>query len=316
MKELKEAIVRTLCYADVFDYPLTSREIYKFLITSRVFDFSCVQKQLREMSADGAPLGWDKKTGFYFLIGREVVLKTRLANEKSSGNKLKIAQKIGRFLRIIPSVKLVGVTGKLAMENANEKDDIDFLIITAPGVLWLTRFFVTALVELSGRRRRPEEKDIQDKICLNMFLSEDLLAVPKKERDLYTAHEVVQMKPLWDRDRTYEKFLKANQWVRDYLPNATPKEISNSLPAARPDTIGSRQGKYQISDRKKLFTFERLAKRLQLWYMRNRRTTEVATDTYIRFHPKSARDWILPAYQKRLAKLAKISPLDKQGNCL
>jgi len=51
-----------------------------------------------------------------------------------------------------------------------------------------------------------------------MFVSEP--ALPESERDLFSAHEVLQMEPVFDRGNTYKKFLLANKWVKTFLPNA------------------------------------------------------------------------------------------------
>jgi len=110
----------------------------------------------------------------------------------------------------------------LAMENSNENDDIDLLIITSKSRLWLTRFLTVILLELVANRRHPADKEVKDKICLNMFLDEGHLEVPKKEQDLFSAHEVCQLKVLWDKNGIYQKFLKANLWSKKFLPNWKP----------------------------------------------------------------------------------------------
>ena len=46
--------------------------------------------------------------------------------------------------------------------------------------------------------------------------------IPEKEQDLFSAHEVCQMKLVWEKERTYQKFLKANQWSQEFLPNWKP----------------------------------------------------------------------------------------------
>ena len=54
---------------------------------------------------------------------------------------------------------------------------------------------------------------------------------------------------------------------------------------------------------------ERIAKLLQLWYMRKRRTTEVVSDKVLRFHPRDARVWVKQELQHRLDRFN--IPLDK-----
>ena len=94
---------------------------------------------------------------------------------------------------------LVGVTGGLAMENAKIDDDIDLYCVTDNGTLWITRLLVTIFVSLMGVRRTPRAKNMKDTFCLNMFTTTDSMRIPKDERDLFSAHEVVQMVPLWEK---------------------------------------------------------------------------------------------------------------------
>lgn len=216
----KKAILRTLAYADVFDYPLSSQEVWRFLITPSKTKVSDVQIALTQMSADLKLI--NTNDGFYFLKGRDEIVNIRKKREQESRKKLKIAKRAARWLKLIPTIKMVAVTGALAMNNSEKEDDIDLLIVASRNRLWLTRLLTVFLVELVAKRRRPGDKEVKDKICLNMFLDGNHLAVPKKEQDLFSAHEACQLKLLWDRNETYQKFVKENQWVKRFLPNWKP----------------------------------------------------------------------------------------------
>lgn len=212
---MEKAILRTLAYADVFDYPLTSQEIYQFLITKKSNSYSDFQKALNKIKMNDRRV--ETSGDYFFLKGRKKIVSLRKKREKWSRKKIKFAEKVAGILRLIPWIKLIGITGALAMNNADKEDDIDFLIITTQNRLWLTRGLVVSFLRLTRIYRRPEK--IKDRICPNMFLDEKHLAIPKKERDLFSAHEVCQMKPLWQKEGTYQKFLKANQWSKEFLPN-------------------------------------------------------------------------------------------------
>ena len=214
--ELKKAVLSTLAYADIFDYPLKKEEIWRFLLSDIRYQILDVSKGLKELPEVS------QKNNFYFLKEREHLVLLRKKRERWSKEKLKIAQKVANWLKIIPTIKMVAVTGALAMENSNENDDIDLLIITSKSRLWLTRFLTVILLELVANRRHPADKEVKDKICLNMFLDEGHLEVPKKEQDLFSAHEVCQLKVLWDKNGIYQKFLKANLWSKKYLANWKP----------------------------------------------------------------------------------------------
>lgn len=103
---------------------------------------------------------------------------------------------------------MVAVSGGLAMDNARDYD-IDMLIVTAPGRLWLVRGLAVALVRLARLHGV--------KLCPNFLLTENALAIP--DRDLYNAHEIVQMVPLYGLG-TYRKMRALNAWTETFLPNA------------------------------------------------------------------------------------------------
>jgi predicted nucleotidyltransferase len=212
MIKLQKAILKTLSYADVFDYPLTLPELHQFLIGPKasINDLEKALTETKEVTQGGQ---------FFFLKKRPKIVQIRQKKFGWSQKKLKIARKVAKYLKLIPFIKMVAVTGNLAMNNAEEKDDIDLLIVTSQNRLWLTRLLTVFLVELVSNRRRPKDQEVEDKICLNMFLAENYLSLPKKEQDLFSAHEVFQAKLLWEKERTYQKFLKANQWAQKYLPN-------------------------------------------------------------------------------------------------
>jgi len=215
MNELQKAILQTLAYADVFDYPLILPELHQFLIKEKasIKDLEKATIEFKEIARDGQ---------FFFLKNRQKIVRIRQKRFYLSQSKLKIARKVAKYLKVIPYIKMVAITGNLAMNNTEKKDDIDLLIIASKNHLWLTRLFTVLLVELVANRRRPRETNVEDKICLNMFLDEDHLEIPEKEQDLFSAHEVCQLKPTWSKDNVYQEFITQNQWYQKFLPNWKP----------------------------------------------------------------------------------------------
>ena len=157
---MKQAVLRTLCYHNIFDYPLTLKEIHRFLIAKAQSKIS-----VNELQCEIKKLIKSKKIqesdGFYFLKGRMAIVKTRKERQRHSQEKLKIGQRAAHWLSFIPTVKMVALTGAVAMNNAKRSDDIDFLIVTGANRLWLTRALAVLLIELLGRRRKPREVDVR-----------------------------------------------------------------------------------------------------------------------------------------------------------
>lgn len=297
----KISFLKALIYADIFDYPLNRKEIYLWLIRSGE------RKIKRDRTIKNSGIVRHQK-GFYFLKGRKKIVALRRLREAWSRKKIEIAKKIALWLRIIPFIKLVGISGSLAMKNSDQDDDIDFLIITKKNRLWITRGLVTIMLDLLGIRRRFGEKIAKDRVCLNMFLGEDSLAVPENEQDLYSAHELVQLQPVWDKDGIYKKFLSENLWVKNYLPNALNDKLKNTDFRLKKTRLGIFLRLLTYISRFIFLFFdfdfwELFAYRSQRWFMKSHRTSEIIEPGRIRFHPHDCRKFVLERYKQKLTAL-------------
>jgi hypothetical protein len=199
------AILKTLSYSDLFDYALTREEVFRFLIGVRT-SRSEVDRALDDHSRlDGSVARLDD---FVTLSARQDLVTRRAYWRRAARAQLPRARAYARLLAHFPYVRMVALTGGLAMENARD-NDIDYLIITAPGRLWLVRGLTVALVRLARLRG--------DHLCPNFLLTENAIAIP--DENLYTAHEIVQMIPLFGAN-VYDRFREQNRWTEHYLPNA------------------------------------------------------------------------------------------------
>ncbi len=287
-KSIKKAVLQTLIYSDIFDYPLSKEEIWKFLIGKNI-DRGFFEKELKSLGSESTPLGCSHKNNFYYLLGREKIVEKRIKREKISREKLKIAKKVARWLSYIPTTLFVGVSGALALKNSHKDDDIDLFIITSKNTLWITRLAIVVLLMFTGQYRKRTAKDVCDKICLNMLIDETSLQLPLKQQDLYGAHEVIQLMPIFVKDNVHHRFLQANKWAEKFLPQAVRR-------------IKNRQKKSLFLIHNSLFILEWLAKQLQLWFINKHKTKEIVSDKFLAFHPFDYRKKILNLYQKRIKK--------------
>lgn len=297
---LEAAVLKTLCYADIFDYPLTKDEIRCFLISEAKVNKNLIQSALRELPKNNLV---EKENGFYSLKDRSEIIKFRMRRRKYAQEKMAIAQRVGKWLAPILSIKMVAVTGALAMENAQKADDIDLMLVTSKNRLWISRLLLVPLVSLIAKRRTPSASQkpkakSQNSICLNLFLAETNLSIPRHKRDLYTAHEVVQIKPILSRDHTYQKFLTQNAWIKEYLPNFKIPKIHEQSMANGPEKLRNRASKWQMAN-----SLEHLAFKLQLLYMQPKMTNELVTINSAFFHPRNTAKLVLDQYQSRLLRL-------------
>lgn len=276
----------TVCYADIFEYPLTDDDLY----------FRSIKVVPKRNVRSKTITGVVKSHYLRYLKGRESIVKIFNKRKEVSKIKWQIARVIANKLRVIPTIYLVGVTGGLSVNNASHSDDIDFFFITAKGTVWISRLLVTLIVGIFGKRRKPYHTDVRDSICLNMFISDDALCIPENEQDLFSAHEVLQMEPLWSRRDTYKRFILENSWTKNFLPVAWNIKKTGRNQHPKISHWWTRVARMFLK------MLEIPAKYGQLWYMARRRTTEIVTDSVLRFHPNDARIWIRKALTKRLKK--------------
>ncbi len=144
-------------------------------------------------------------------------------------------QKYIWILKRLPLVRFVGVTGKSAMRGLRENDDLDLCVVTKANRLWTTRFFVVILAKILGIHGMIG-------VCLNLFFDEGNLLIAKRKQNSYIAHELLQMKPIIDKDAIYERFVHTNGWIYRYFPNAvhatlTLTKIRPNIPNSKNVTI-------------------------------------------------------------------------------
>ncbi|MFZ3301452.1 MAG: hypothetical protein WA152_01915 [Microgenomates group bacterium] len=244
--ELKSNDDVAVRYHKIFDYKLTKEEAVR----------------------------WQYKQNLSSAEGKNQKSERRLQREKYSKKKLEIAKNASELISKIPTVLFVGITGSLAMMNADKNSDIDLLLITKKNMLWTTRVLVYFVLRtMHYVLRKPQDKNERDALCLNMWLDETSLIWDRKDRNIYTAHEIAQIVPLVNKNNTYERFLFLNKWILNYWPNAV--EIKKS--------------KTQIKRFKsEINILEKIAFKLQYIYMKSKITTEIITPHTAIFHKN---DW-------------------------
>jgi len=291
---LSQSILATLSYHDIFDYPLTAQEVHQYLIVKRS-KLDAVVKELLTLTKS-SKIG--QKDQYYFLKGRTQIVSLRKQRQRYSKAKIKKALFFAKVLKIIPTLKLMAISGALAMQNSHKNDDIDLVLITSQNTLWTTRFVANIL--LVPFKRDVKGQKVADRACLNVFLEgSDLKINPP---NLYLAHEICQMKPIWDRDNTYRRFIDANKWVYKFLPNW---QVSSQF------TVDSSQKIKPSTVNRQLSAVETFLKKFQLWYMKGKITTERIGKHQLFFHPQNTGEWVMGEYQRRLKKLGQLLVFDK-----
>jgi len=328
MNEIEQIIK----YFNNFDYIPTTEEIYTFYP--------------KKINMD--TVGEYYKKNQKLKIKSQKFQKEREKRKRISENKINLINTYIKLLSNFSQIKLVGLSGTVAMNNAQENDDIDLFIITAKDRLWTGRLVAILLAQLLNLRRKRNSNNViasescladergnlvtkktvyingivslrlrrvrlgfaqgklprnyikvKDKVCLNLFFDENNLQVPKYKQTEYVAHEVLQIKPLINKDQVYERFLKANEWTFVFFPNAA--EDFRGLKADF--------HKYQRKSAMNLWKsisnkIEQMLKSFQLLLIRKHKTTEIITDSQLWFFPED--------YERKMQGLSQIKRADSR----
>jgi hypothetical protein len=203
-RRLERSILRTIAYSDVFDYPLTRAEIHRYLdrITATPGE---VAGALQRMAGSALAV----TGGLAALPGRETLVATRRRRQTEAERLWPAARRWAAIIGRLPLIRMVALTGALAVDNVEPGADIDYLIVTVPGRVWLSRAMIVQVVRaarLTGVA-----------LCPNWILSTD--AVELEERSLFAARELAQMVPLTGAEH-YRRMRRLNSWTEALLPNA------------------------------------------------------------------------------------------------
>ncbi len=212
----------------------------------------------------------------------------RIKLKNTSEKKLNFATQIVEDLQKIPFILAIFVTGSVAAGNALQKADVDLMIVTRPHTLWLTRVIVVLFLKL--------KKLYKHTVCPNIFLDTNHLEI--KLKNLYTAHEVLQAKCVFDRGNIYDRWVTENVWAKEYLPGAYSMVIVS---------MGKKSPRKNVlppsSNTDLLFPLNLLVFFIQYLYMKRKMSNERVGLGYAFFHPNNLSRKVMETFDKKLRVL-------------
>lgn len=203
------SVIRTLIYYDVFNYPLTAREILDISTMLPEEEKTCLSI-LDTLVEEGILF---HVNGYYSLRDNPECINSRIQGNKKADRWMKKARRFSRLIAHFPYVRGVSVSGSLSKGFLGDDPDIDYFIITKPGRLWLARTMLVLFKKiflLNSYRY----------FCINYFIDSENLEI--EEKNLFTATEIITMIPMYG-NGVKEKFYRSNHWIHSYYPNYTRK---------------------------------------------------------------------------------------------
>nr|BCX00100.1 MAG: hypothetical protein KatS3mg041_0146 [Bacteroidota bacterium] len=281
-KQLSEGALSAALYFDLFGHVLSADELWAFLPVEA--DWYAFRRAL--LHSVLVPIG-----GFWCLPGREELVSLRKERERRARQLMVAARWVGRFLAGVPFVRAVFLSGQLSKGVADPGADVDLFLITAERRLWIVRSLLIAFKKsalLNSRRF----------LCLNYLVTEAHLRIP--ERNLFTATELVTLRPLWG-EAYRSRLLQANAWLWRFLPN-TPWPIPQGDNAPRRPLGRAPCTRLcdEIDERLRRFWVHTWARRYPHLSPEERARRFRSTPFASKAHPEDFQDRILSAYADRL----------------
>lgn len=224
---LKQAVLTTISFFDIFSRPLRLQEIEEYLFRTAASEID-VAIMLKRLQNEGLI---QEKNSFWFLRGREKTISIRKDRNRISKEKIKRAIYYARFIKLIPFVKSISIANSLSFHNAKKSSDIDLFIITSKNRLWITRTFTAFLLKSLGVKRRKDRNYDPDRFCMSFFATTKNLnfkQIYREPFDPYLSFWLAGLKPLYGL-KIFNRFVAKNLWYKRELPNHHYKTYKNKI---------------------------------------------------------------------------------------
>ena len=213
---MKQAVLSTLAYFQLFEVPLTRSELSEHLFFAEP-DEEKINIYLKE-----SPL-ITLTEGYYSLSADDSFHENFFKKVQRSRKLWKKVRRYQWLFSICPFVKLVCVCNSLPIYAVDEGSDIDLLVITKKNRLFLARICLTILTSLFGVRRHGNKTE--GRFCLSFYLSEeatDFKKLAQEPYDIYLAYWLKTLEPIAGDYSSYEQILEQNsQWLNEYFKTVT-----------------------------------------------------------------------------------------------
>ncbi len=308
-KFLEQAILRTIVFFDIFQYPLTTTQVWRLLYDpeqklERV-NLLSIEKCLINLQKQGIV---KNNSGFWQLASSSEYLSVRQERYCLAAYKLRKVLRWVKLFILLPSVRFIAIVNSVGYRNPQITDDIDLFIVARRHKLWLTRFWLTGLAKVFGLR--PTVSHQQDGLCFSFYLSDNHLTMTDlmiAKEDVYFHFWFTQMTVLFD-DGVGKLLVEANNgWLKNF-----PNLKLNLKPAAVLTKISLLVKILRlISNLLTLAWWEPIVRLIQKkWLLpkqlrlkANQNTSVLITNEVLKFHEHDRREYYFKLWQQKLANL-------------
>ena len=297
---VKQAVLSTLAYFDLYEVPMTREELTDYLLFVKP-DERAIDLYLKDSS---------------YVLTREGFLSFRWNPEfwqewEEKQNRTRaMFKKVARWrwlFQLCPFVRLVGVCNSVTIGDTCKNSDIDLFVVAEPGRLFTARLALTVLTGLFGVRRHGRK--VRERFCLSFYVTEealDLSSLVLKPYDIYLAFWAQSLEPVAGDYFVYEDFVALNwPWLSAYF----------SAPIRRKRHFRARRGFMKTAHRllewlldsdkvERWCRDKQWSRALAKYHALEDKSGTVISDSMLKFHDKDARREVRDEWRARVEKLA------------
>jgi hypothetical protein len=201
---LRSSILKVVAYFDMFNYPVSQEDILYFLDTEA--EEYPIRNELNALIEEGCLF----RTGPLYSLRDDPAIADKRANSRRRADALiPIAERGARLLYQFPFVRGVFISGSLSKRCAEEKEDVDYFIVTSANRLWIARSLMHLFKKLTYLRGH------QHRYCMNYYVDEKALEI--KEKNIFTATELITLIAASGNGGVIN-FFNANEWTTRFYP--------------------------------------------------------------------------------------------------
>ncbi len=296
---VKQAVLATLAYFDLFGVPLTRSEISEHLFFTQP-DEEKIDIYLRESPFIRL------KEGYYSISGNDDFYECFFEKQSRSLQYWKKVRRTHWLFSICPFIDLICVCNSLPIYAIDEESDIDLFVVAKKNRLFLARLALTVLTTLLGVRRHGTKT--RERFCLSFYVTEenlDLKKIALEPYDIYLAYWIKTLEPVAGNYETYQKVLSLSRaWLSEYFK--TIDEHRRYFRKAKPWHEEWKQRFERWLDKDK---WEEKTKHSQMrrarekYFLLKDKSGTVLSDTMLKFHNQDERSEIRERWVNRLNEL-------------
>mgnify|MGYP006919670944 CR=1 FL=1 len=322
---LEQSILRTATWFSLFETPVTVFELWKWMLDSdraytleetyQALEGAWLRERLSESDgtwtirpSETPTPGVGVSDGFVGVLGSEATKKhqppglvfgrrEKFLDATRKYQKLRWAM---WYVRCVPGIRAVAAGNTLAWWNTRPDSDIDLLVVTRPGMIWLARLLVVTPFALLGKR--PGASAV-DPFCFSFFVTTDALdfsSLRLDGGDPYLAYWTCSLVPVYDRGGIFDRIVAENGWTGESLKHvgtARRSSPSDRSLAEHPPSRGPSRVATALERIAGAAQFRRFPAKIRS--LMNADSRVVVSDQMLKFHENDRRS----DYRERLNRL-------------